>query len=110
MHSQLIKTGRSTESTPKYFMCSYKETAYLLDYANQEWDRLCKELLPLLPNISSVTFRAYVVDHVGSFSIAGDLIIGDRVVKSEDPVDLLFLSFHEYMLQKLLDERSASEL
>lgn len=94
-------TKKYAEENPDYFLCSKKDVCRLIEEAKIEANRILKELAVFF--IEDIGIEIVPREHVLGWSIAANLIINKKVVKTEDPCDLLFLELNELMMKRMLE-------
>lgn len=91
---------------PDYFSCTTRDAPRLVEKAKQEAERILKEFS--LFYAGNIGIDVGTKRHGMCWSITGTLTVNGVVVKTEDPVDLLFLELNELMMKRMLESGMVS--
>ena len=86
---------------PDYFSCTARDVPRLVEKAKQEAEKILRELSDFY--VGNIGIDVGTKRHGMCWSITGTLTVNGVVVKTEDPVDLLFLELNELMIKRMLE-------
>lgn len=86
---------------PDYFSCTIRDVPRLVEKAKQEAEKILREFYEFYTG--NIGIDVGTKRHGICWSITGTLTVNGAVVKTEDPVDLLFLELNELMMKRMLE-------
>lgn len=96
------RTHGCGEDNGAMFLCAKHEAPALLAQAEQEKEKILRELR--LFYTGDIDVHLYEKRHVMGTSIAATLTVNGEAVRDYDPADLCFLDLNELMLKRMMTE------
>lgn len=86
---------------PDYFSCTTRDVQRLVEKAKREAEKILREFSEFYTG--DIGIEIGTKRHGICWSITGTLTVNGETVKTEDPVDLLFLELNELMMKRMLE-------
>ena len=96
-----MKRKYETEN-PTYFLCSRKDSPYLVEKAKNEAAQILKEFSMFYRTSGELAIEINPIQYAMGFSIGGRLTWDGETVMEESDCGLLFLHLNEVMLNRMI--------